>query len=301
MTEKDNKDLDIFDIEFEDKNDSSSDFSSIEDIENSKFLIEDEQKPSILKLMTKFLLTFWLIFVLLMVAMNFPAYFKIAKAKIYADDANIMKANLLEASSNLKVEKKENKNEIIEDKNEKKEAQINKNKTFHSMEKLIAKKVETPLEINFVPYENRIVIPKIWKNIPLIDIKNQKAKDEKELENIFMQELEDWVVRYPWSAKPWEEWNAFIFGHSSNAIWAEGDYNDVFARLDDVVYNDEVIVYYGQKKHTYKIRKKKVVHPWAVWIIKDKPGESQITIMTCWPVWTTKNRLIIVWDLVSKW
>lgn len=301
MLENKDKDLDIFELELDDESKSSSDFSSFEEELKTKEYLNEWSKHSILKLISKFILTFSIVFWLLMITMNFPAYFEIVKSKVYADEAKATKENLLEASSSLTIEKKEdnNKSKKIEEKT-KKEAQISKNKTFHSMDKLIAKKVETPLKINFVPYENRIIIPKIWKNIPLIDIKNQTAKDEKELENIFMKELEDWVVRYPWSAKPWEEWNAFIFGHSSNAIWAEWEYNDVFARLDDVVYNDEIIVYYWQKKHTYKIRKKNVVRPWAVWIIKDKPWSSQITIMTCWPVWTTKNRLILVWDLVSK-
>jgi len=41
----------------------------------------------------------------------------------------------------------------------------------------------------------------------------------------------------------------------------EGAYNDVFALLDKVVFDDVVIVYYNQKKYTYKIREKKVITP----------------------------------------
>jgi sortase (surface protein transpeptidase) len=155
------------------------------------------------------------------------------------------------------------------------------------------------LDIEITPYENRIIIPKIWKNIPLIDIKNRNIKWEKELENIFMKELENGVIRYPWSAKPWKEWNTFIFWHSSNFPWMKWDYNDIFALLDKVVYNDEVIIYYWQKKYVYKIREKKVITPWDVSILERNMKKSELTLMTCRPIWTTLNRLIVVWDLIE--
>jgi hypothetical protein len=55
------------------------------------------------------------------------------------------------------------------------------------------------------------VIPKIGKNIPLLDIKQQTVSGHDELNNIFMKELENGVIRYPGSAKPGQNGNAFIF------------------------------------------------------------------------------------------
>jgi len=45
------------------------------------------------------------------------------------------------------------------------------------------------------------------------------VSSEKELNNIFMNELENGIIRYPGSAKPGENGNSFIFGHSSNFPW----------------------------------------------------------------------------------
>lgn len=59
-----------------------------------------------------------------------------------------------------------------------------------------------------------------------------------------MKELENGVIRYPGSGKPGETGNSFVFGHSSNFPWMEGDYNDVFSLLDHVEFDDEVVVYY---------------------------------------------------------
>ena len=51
----------------------------------------------------------------------------------------------------------------------------------------------------------------------------------------------------------------------------EGKYNDVFALLDKVVFDDEVIVYYGQEKFVYKIRSKNVIRPGDVSVLKSNP------------------------------
>jgi sortase A len=115
-----------------------------------------------------------------------------------------------------------------------------------------------------------------------------------------MKELENGVIRYPGSAKPGEQGNSFIFGHSSNFPWIQGDYNDVFSLLDHVTYDDEVIVYYGQEKHTYKIRTKDVISPGDVSVLKDDASDkSKLTLMTCWPIGTTLNRLVLTGELIS--
>jgi sortase (surface protein transpeptidase) len=114
-----------------------------------------------------------------------------------------------------------------------------------------------------------------------------------------MAELANWVVRYPWSSRPWEIWNSFIFWHSSNFPWIKWDYNDVFALLDNVVFWDEIIAYYNQKKYVYKVREKKIIKPGDVSILKKDTKKAEITLMTCWPVWTTLNRMVVIRELVE--
>jgi hypothetical protein len=66
-----------------------------------------------------------------------------------------------------------------------------KNKTYHSMDKLLNDSYDKKLsmQIEIVPYENRIIIPKIGKNIPLVEVKNRTVQSVEELENVFMAEL----------------------------------------------------------------------------------------------------------------
>lgn len=249
----------------------------------------------------KYIATSTLIFAVLLLTANYSAYIDVAKSYIYADQLKIESNSLLnsvEASQiTSKLKEKTQINKKVSEEMEKSK------KSKYSIKKLVneVSKKKPKLDIEITPYENRIIIPKIAKNIPLVDIKQRSVKWEKELENIFMKELEDWVVRYPWSTKPWSNWNTFIFGHSSNYPWIKWDYNDVFANLNNLVYEDEIIVYYDQKKYTYKIREKKVVSPGQTNVIKrNNDNKDEITLMTCWPLWTTLNRLIIVWERIDN-
>ncbi len=46
------------------------------------------------------------------------------------------------------------------------------------------------LSVNITPYEDRIVIPKIGKNIPLVNVEHHDADNSHEWQKIFMKELE---------------------------------------------------------------------------------------------------------------
>lgn len=155
-------------------------------------------------------------------------------------------------------------------------------------------------EVSFalVPYDNRIIIPKIGKNIPLVDVRIDAGFDLDHMENIFMQELEKWVVRYPGTAVPGQAGNAFIFGHSSNYPWIKWQYNEVFALLNKLEPGDEIIVYYNQRKYVYVVQDYAVVKPGDVKALQSRdPNKKELSLMTCWPIGTNINRLIVFAEL----
>ena len=250
---------------------------------------------------SKYLITSSLIFAVLLITTNYSAYINIAKSYIYSWQmkessqrlvSSVEAADIKEKYSK-KVVKKIDKEKIIW------KTQIDSKLSLNTLKKNEDKK-DINLSIEITPYSNRVIIPKIWKNIPLIDIANKNIDWQNELNDIFMKDLENWIIRYPWSAKPWNLWTSFIFWHSSNYPWIKWDYNDVFALLDNVSYDDEIIVYYWQKKYTYKVKEKKVINPWDTSVLWNKKDKSKISLMTCWPVWTTLHRLIVTWELVEK-
>ncbi len=250
----------------------------------------------------KYFSTSLCIFAVLMALSNYSAYSNIAYSFIFAQEMENTKNWLIQSVDAADLW--EIQEEIVEVNTfkalDKSEDAIDHSVDMHSVSRLAAKAENgVDLGIEITPYDNRVVIPKIWKNIPLIEIEDQNIEWMDELNDIFMKELEKGIIRYPGSAKPWNTWNSFIFGHSSNFPWLNGDYNDVFSLLDNVTYDDEVVVYYGQQKYVYKITKKEVISPGDVEVLKSKNQDlSEITLMTCWPIGTTYNRLVVVGELI---
>ena len=273
-------------------------YETIEWVYKVELIQEKKSFINIALYIIKYIITSIFIFTILLITSNYSAYSNIVKSYVFPSELEKSKNNLLNSVQwwNIIIKQQWEKENKIEQ-------TIKLKKRYYSHiynMKNNQDKQDIELNIDITPYNNRIIIPKIWKNIPLLDIKNKNIKWQKELNNIFMDELENWVIRYPGSVKPGTIWASFIFWHSSNFIWKKWDYNDVFALLDKVVYNDKVIVYYNQKKYTYKIIEKKVITPWDISVLKRNKNKSEITIMTCWPIWTTLNRLIVVWELIEK-
>ena len=156
------------------------------------------------------------------------------------------------------------------------------------------------LSMNIAPYEDRIIIPKIGKNVPLVNVEHEEADTSSDWNKIFMKELENGVVKYPGSADPGKPGNSFIFGHSSNYPWAKGDYNQVFALLNELDVGDDVIVYFHQKKFVYTVREKMVVKPGHISSIGGSDDSTRLTLMTCWPLGTALNRLLVVSELKEE-
>lgn len=235
------------------------------------------------------------IFIVLLIGSNFSAYYSVVSSYVFALEFEKWKEGLI---SSVEAENITEREKIYQENAHNIE---NQSLTQHSIKQLLVwSESQAKLDISITPYENRIVIPKIGKNIPLLDIKQQTVSGHDELNNIFMKELENGVIRYPGSAKPGQNGNAFIFWHSSNFPWLPWDYNDVFALLDNLEQGDEVIVYYNQKKYIYKITTKEVIKPGDTSVLKRDQLTPELSIMTCWPIGTTLNRLVVHSELVSQ-
>jgi len=149
-----------------------------------------------------------------------------------------------------------------------------------------------------LPSDNRVVISKIGKNIPLITVPDHK--NWQQLEQNIQKGLQNGVVVHPISHSPGNYGNFFLTGHSSYYAWDPGRFKDVFALLHEMEIGDEVVVYWEGRKYTYKINERKVVTPNEISILAQPVNRKQITLMTCTPVGTNKNRLILIGDLVKE-
>lgn len=265
----------------------------------SKFLINQA------KFLTHYIIVSVITFVILLATTNYSAYSKIAYNFINPNNLKNSSREILNAIDNSRVKVFADEEDSLLGKTQQETIQKNLEEdnlqlrdTYFSPKKLVPLKSNVNLDVEIMPYENRLVIPKIGKNIPLVDVDSRRGTlDFLNLENLFMKELEKWVLRYPGTAKPWENGNVFIFWHSSNYAWEKWDYNDVFALLDNLEFWDEIIIYYNQKKYTYIINEKKVVKPGNVKILDRDDNKKELSLMTCWPIGTSINRLITFAEL----
>jgi len=143
--------------------------------------------------------------------------------------------------------------------------------------------------------DNRIIIPAIGQNIPIKEVsaKNLVEENWQALEDDIQEELRDGVVRYPGTATPGQRGNVFITGHSSYYLWNPGRYKDVFALLHNVDVGDRITVFYNQKEYIYEVEEKKTVSPEDVDVLK-QTTDKRLTLMTCTPIGTALNRLILI-------
>lgn len=224
--------------------------------------------------MIRFVVVTGMIFVVSFFALNFQAYRSIL-ADVLNSETHVEAKNVLTASvtnnidPNLLLSVMEGENE--------------------------SQKSYAWLDFPVVPTDDRLVIPKLGKSVPLVHMStaNIEGEDWPELEEQIQDGLRDGVVHYPGTAKPGQYGNVFITGHSSYYPWDPGKFKDVFATLEQLEVGDEYYVYYNQQKFTYKIREKFEVPPEDVSVLQQPHDKKISTLMTCVPVGTTLRRLIL--------
>lgn len=150
------------------------------------------------------------------------------------------------------------------------------------------------LNIEIAPPDDRVIIPRINRNVPIVKVSSENLikRDWGALEGDIQEALRYGVVHYPGTAEPGENGNVVITGHSSYFSWDPGRFKDVFALLHEVVIGDTVIVYHDQKKYFYQVYNTQVVTPDKIDVLT-QAGENRLTLITCTPVGTNLKRLVV--------
>lgn len=156
------------------------------------------------------------------------------------------------------------------------------------------------LNLEIAPLDNRIIIPRINQNIPIVRVSSESLikHDWSALEAEIQSALREGVVHYPGTSLPGQAGNTVITGHSSYFPWDPGRFKDVFALLHDVEIGDRIVVYYKQTKYIYEVDNIKVVKPEEIDVLKQSPDEK-LTLITCTPVGTNLKRLVVTAKPIS--
>lgn len=125
------------------------------------------------------------------------------------------------------------------------------------------------------PNANQLVIPRLRLRQPLFEGASKYTVNK----GIWVQ---------PKASTPDKGSNTVLIGHR---FTYQGP--AVFYHLDQVLVNDRLVVFwYGQEYH-YQVSEVKVVPPTAT-EIEGPSDRSQLTLYTCTPLITAKNRLVVI-------
>lgn len=151
------------------------------------------------------------------------------------------------------------------------------------------------LDFNLLPPTNRLIIPDLNLNVPLVDTDNAGKIDFSD-EN-FDDELERGVVKYPTTPTPGQKWNTLLFGHSSTEWWKKNEYWFVFRHLPRLKVGQRFQVIWNGQLTTYEMVERKVVLPKNVeeyYHLFSEKNESYLTLMGCYPIGTADKRMMVV-------
>lgn len=129
------------------------------------------------------------------------------------------------------------------------------------------------------PREDRLVIPGAGINEPII------TGDETALNEGI------WLV--PKTSTPDQGGNTVLAGH--RFLYT----NALFYNLDKTAVGDIVALFWKDREYNYEVTSVTVVSPSAIEILNPS-DEPQLTMYTCTPLWTSKNRLVVKAKLTYK-
>ncbi len=126
------------------------------------------------------------------------------------------------------------------------------------------------------PTDNRIVIPSIQINEPIVESNTINS----------IEKGGTW--RRPNTSTPNKDGNSVIIGHRFF-----GSDVSTFYHLDKVKVGEKLAVYWEGVEILYEVSEVKVVDATAI-EIEAPTKDKQLTLYTCHPIWTAKQRLVVI-------
>jgi len=166
----------------------------------------------------------------------------------------------------------------------------------YSLEGYLQDRLQTyQMPFSFVPPGKRLRIHRLWVEAPLVDV---SYASETQLEKwAFHDELQQGVVKYPFTWQPWTTGNMLIFWHSSVDFWESksNQYGFVFSKLNELVSGDIIEVIWDGQQYLYEVQETVVKNPKKVNEVVDAYQDgSYLTLMACFPLYSTAQRILVI-------
>ena len=134
-----------------------------------------------------------------------------------------------------------------------------------------------------IPQENRLVIPSIGVDMPILEGPTEKVLDR------------GGIWHLPDTSGPDRGGNTVLSGHRWQYLPPS---STTLYLLDKVNVGEPAIIYWQGQEYDYRISGRDVIDPDQVEILNNTT-EPRLTIFTCTPLFSTKQRLVIYGELIS--
>ena len=153
--------------------------------------------------------------------------------------------------------------------------------------------VDPTVTLTKVSAENKLIIPKLNVDVPL----NFGVSVDD-----VMDAMNRGVVHYRIngaSAYPGEVGNFVVMGHSAGDIYSSNQYKFIFSGLERLEVGDIIYVHYNSVRYTYKMVGSEIIWPTEVSKLIIETDKPMMTLVTCWPLGTSRQRLLISAEQIS--
>lgn len=140
-------------------------------------------------------------------------------------------------------------------------------------------------------------IPRLELQAPVLlpSLKYWQAKNWDLLEEQMQIGMSQGLVAYPHSTAPSDKGALIVAGHSSppDERAAKSPFGSIFSRLPELEVGDEISVMQNGRQVIFAIESKVVVPPSATKLLEQQNTDNILKLITCFPIGTTKDRMII--------
>ena len=150
-----------------------------------------------------------------------------------------------------------------------------------------------PTVTQTVSADPRLIIPKLNVDVPI--------RFDVPLADV-MSAMNNGVAHYRIagaSAYPGEVGNFVITGHSAGDVYSSNPYKYIFSGLERLEDGDLIYVNYNSVRYTYKVVKKQIIDPTNVAALVVDTDKPLLTLVTCTPLGTSRNRLLVTAEQIS--
>lgn len=154
--------------------------------------------------------------------------------------------------------------------------------------------ISNPLVDSNVGPEPKLVIPKVNIDVPVV----WDTRPDHDSQMAAMEEGVAWFGIPGANSKPGQVGNTVLSGHSSNDFLESGEYKFVFAPLHRLALGDTIYINYEGTRYTYNVTDISVVKPTDVDALRYPTDKPVLTLITCTPLGTALNRLLITAEQV---